>query len=531
MADLDSVLAAYDQSLKDDQERQRIGSSVLKPLIESSPALKANLEDAIQKGYVEKFVFSNDREGSGGSYQPNDKSIMLNDSSFSNPTNLIFVLGHEVQHAQSIKGAETPHSVALTAAIQQATTDQNGLPLAPIDNDNRRDYTRIVQDYVNGVRSEEAQAHIGGFNAINSYVEKRLGHTPTLKELYQAEPGRMSDFVDRTGISPFQAYHLKQGLTRSDDGSMEPSDQNIDRMKHYYADKFPGSFGDNHLLDYKHEAVLSAWAKIHSAEQQISEEASRAKLNVAAQQIGDDGALDENLYAITKNSYKIDFGPNGLDLNSAVLNFPEDGIVPVPDIRRDKNLASFRGEILSDEDIERFNPTTSANAVVQEADAIKQLKEQGLIDKTVAEKASDNWRGIKSKLGLSIEASVDSDPPLVKQAKAGIDKLWPESRHENPQTFENTATALALAAEKRGMGSIDHVVASKDGDRLIAVQGQDPAAPQAMSAGVVIAEAVKQPADDSLKQLRSSQAQSPSIDQVQQNQQTQDEPQRRASTH
>jgi hypothetical protein len=539
MSDLNSVLAAYDLSLKDDQERQRIGRAVLEPLIESSPALKANFESAIASGYVEKFVFSNDRDGSGGSYHSHDKSIKLNDSSFANQTNMIFVLGHEVQHAQSIKGADTPHSTALDAAIQRATTDANGAPAVPINDDHRRDYTQIVQNYVNGVRAEEAQAHIGGFNAINSFVEKRLGHTPTLKELYQAEPGRMSDFIDRSGISPFQSYQLKQGLTRSDDGSMALNDANIDKMKIYYADKFPGTFGDNHLLDYKHEAVLDAWAKIHAAEQQVSDNASRVNMNAAAQQMGPDGNLNADHYATTVNSYKINFAQGGLNLNPALLNFPPDGVVEVPDITRTMTLANIQAdatlEPLDRDQLEKqTNPATAANAVVKESEAIVLLKEQGVIEKTFAEKTSENWQGLKSKMGMSIEADADSDPPLVKQAKAGIDKLWPESRYENPEAFENTATALAAQAQKLGLNSIDHVLASKDGDRLIAAQGQDPSAPQARLASIVVADAVQQPSNESLKQLQPPQAQSTSIDPQQQpqlSQPSQDEQPRRASMH
>jgi hypothetical protein len=105
---------------------------------------------------------------------------------------------------------------------------------------------------------------------------------------------------------------------------------------------------------------------------------------------------------------------------------------------------------------------------------------------------------------------------LLQQSKQALAALGADGGLDDPKAFANAAAALAAEAQKSGLSSIDHVVKSTTGDRLIAVQGQDPATPDARLAAVELAQAVKQPAEQSLQALQGTPAPTPTVDPQQQ---------------
>ena len=79
----------------------------------------------------------------------------------------MFMLGHETEHARSMKGVN--YGVTrLAPAIER---------IARSDGPGPRDYTDAINAFAERTRAEEGRAHIGGFNAIASYVINCLLYT------------------------------------------------------------------------------------------------------------------------------------------------------------------------------------------------------------------------------------------------------------------------------------------------------------------------------------------------------------------
>jgi hypothetical protein len=116
---------------------------------------------------------------------------------------------------------------------------------------------------------------------------------------------------------------------------------------------------------------------------------------------------------------------------------------------------------------------------------------------TAAVARPDAMRALGRRNAIDLPAEVDApapEPALLQQSKQALATLGADGGLDDPKAFANAAAALAAEAQKSGLSSIDHVVKSTTGDRLIAVQGQDPATPDARLAAVELAQAVKQPA-------------------------------------
>lgn len=79
------------------------------------------------------------------------------------------------------------------------------------------------------------------------------------------------------------------------------------------------------------------------------------------------------------------------------------------------------------------------------------------------------------------------------------DRPSSDGPYQSPPS-NNLSAALALAATNQGLGTIDSVMLNKDGTRLIAVQG-NAQSEFCKTASVVIQDAIKQPADQSLAQI------------------------------
>ena len=451
----------------------------LEHAIEASPVLKTMLQQSIAAGYLERFTFGDAPDGAGGSYSPGDRSMNLNASSFRTESNLVFVLGHETQHSLSLQGQAAPYYTALTAAIGQRA--DLAAPMAT--HAAPRDYTDVVRDVVEGTRREEAQAHIGGFNALASYVrhERHLDRAPTEKELYQTEPGRMSDFINVSGLV-FKDYTLKPGLAREADGSMALSDGNIDRMKVYYADKFPGTFGDNGLMDYRNQAIHSAWQEIHTAEQRYVDH--HATLAIAGATRAD-ASLDPALRP-QQHAYGIDFA--ALGASPAVLKFPAGGVVDVIDTQYAIATRMHSGKPMEGAEIQALQRAVDPlqTAVVPNADARRALGRRAAIDAPP-----------------EVDGASAPEPALLRETRQAIEKsLGPNGGLADGTAFGNASAALAAEAQKSGLTAIDHVVKSVDGTRLIAVQGQDPTAADARHVAVEVAQATRQPEAQSLQALQ-----------------------------
>lgn len=534
MPTLEEALAAYDRGIASGDDRARYGRAMLERALDASPELKANLERALAAGDIQSIQFENDLvAGAGGQYDPHTRTLGIPRGSCDSLADTVFVLGHETQHALSLQGRPAPYEAQLEHDVEriQAGRVRRGdtTPSTRID---PSDYTLPVYDYIEGTRREEAQAHIGGFNALVSHLTKQNnGDPPSLRQLYEALPGRMGDFIDTAGSAPRLEYRLKAGLTLADDGRLEPTEANIDAMKRHYADKFPGTFGRNGLLDYRHTALVGAWEHIHDAEQRVVDDWNKAHWHEQTE--------DAHLRSPPPTyGYRIDF--EALGANPATLKFPHDGFVRVVDKSLEHAYLDDAGEREGAANPRRvainngFAPTR--DAVRPRDDAQYMLREQGILPNEFldafrsspnAEELTPNRVNHPAQLRAPAQSPLpllpplpqapealagsplarrDIEPALVAQARDALRHLEPSpfpprsGLQERGEMLENMAAGLALEAQRAGLDRIDRICWNKSNDRLIALQG-DPKAPDERHAVADPENIMNKPAAQSLSEL------------------------------
>lgn len=466
-ARLEVMLKEYHDALPVKYRVPVFGSDPLREAVNASPDLKAKLIDAISDGYLTKFTNEAALPGAAAEYRVSTRDIKVPESALDNKNDLIFLLGHENQHARSLQGIDYRQTVLKpdTLAISQSPPPH--------------DYTAPIAALVERTRAEEAQAHIGGFNAVVSALTAQ-GKGTTPEDIYRHNPGRMRDFIDVGGVFPNLTYQMKAGLTQQPNGSLDWTPANVTAMKGYYADKIPGSFGDNGLLNYRHDSVMEGWRLAHGYES-----VSLAGTN-------------------TSQNYTIDF--TGMGINPGMLNVPNGGPGGVGVISASDPIPNA------------MNPFHDfpTNAVVPRHTALTALGiphgpqpavvPPPLPTPSLTDSITSLWNKVTGNPieRLSPETPTTptpKEPPLFAQAIDGLGKLGKDSGVQNREEFLNAAAALAVAAEKNGLTSIDHVVKGSNGN-VFAVQGQDVASPLAQRAHIEIGDAVQQPSQQNLSQLQ-----------------------------
>jgi hypothetical protein len=235
---------------------------VLRELIASSPALKQQLEDAVSKGELTEFKGLPPGTNAGGQYSGTTMEIPVaklnkaaTDKAAANE--VVFVLGHETRH-----GLNNPTEKVALATFTKSLDD-----VAKVKG-GKHDHTTAVEGYIQHYRENEAQAHLSGWNALSSKLAKDKGSAPTLQEMYDANPGRMQDFIDRTGTAPKFAYAMKAGLTVDKDMQLPLDAANVKAMGGYYFDKplSKGSLGTNGNQNYPNYYGDGALANVKAYE-------------------------------------------------------------------------------------------------------------------------------------------------------------------------------------------------------------------------------------------------------------------------
>jgi hypothetical protein len=519
MPTLDEALDTYHDGIADRGERNLYGRETLKPILASSPVLKANIELALARGDINGFTFGQaDLDGAGGSYDTRTGTIDIPSASFTRSAAMVFVLGHETQHALSLRGqAEQPYVTRLKADIDGVQAAHIPPRLDPADPDPRvqpsphgapRDYTTAVARYVEGVRGEEAQAHIGGFNALVSFASRQKGGgVPTPQELYETLPERMGDFITRRGTAPNLTYEMKPGLTRATDGTLAFTPENVDAMKRHYADKFPGSFGDNGLLDYRHQSIQTAWKLIQHSEADITRVSSQDHQRDFYTRRTPD-------YVPVDNAYKIDFA--ALGANPAVMRYPPDGVLRTVDTFAGHKALDDAGARADDPRRDRIDDSVdlTRDAIRGREQASRLLREQGLLPSSGMQRVSDLAYSVfgsrnpddpvpnVARAPMQLPQAPAQDPDLLVQARTALGTMSGTGVLGDRVRFENVAAAMALQAHRDGLQQIDQVVTGPLPGRVFAVQGQDPAAPESRHATIDLAQAAARPAQDSLRDLQ-----------------------------
>lgn len=253
--DLDDMIDAY---AKGGPQQAKTAEGIREVLM-LSPDLNKRVLEAVRDGHLTRFSAENPGDNAAAGYNANSRTMHVRpnfNGSDSSYAEMMFVLGHETDHARSLKGQN--HAVSMLVPEVQR--------LAEAPSVGARDYTPIIGQYVDRQRAEEAQAHIGGFNAIASYTMQHVKPAPgkELQAIYGVDPLRMGDFISVTGDPA--TYALKAGLSVGKDFQMPKSAQNIEAMKGHYADKLI----DGDYMMYRQEAIKSGMEvvgrieKIHS---------------------------------------------------------------------------------------------------------------------------------------------------------------------------------------------------------------------------------------------------------------------------
>lgn len=242
---LERVLAAFDSAHQDAPE---LGKN-LRALLDASPNLKARIVDSIDRGHLLHFIALPAGENAAGRYDSYRKTIELPmeilKTAGSDPKSaaeLVFAMGHETGHSLN-----RPENLLATGELLDSVAK------ASRSKHESHDYTQVVANFIAHHRKDEAIAHIGGFNALSSWVLNANPHAG-LREIHSAHPDRMNDFIDRSGTPPECLFTLKAGLKIGAGMTLTVSPGNIEAMGMYYSDKPPGvaRVGTDGNQDYAH---------------------------------------------------------------------------------------------------------------------------------------------------------------------------------------------------------------------------------------------------------------------------------------
>lgn len=487
---LDQMLSDYRKTLPFSTRLPIFGSDPLRDAVNASPDLKDKLIRSVQAGYLVGFKNEAAEPGAYASHSVVEHKITVPQTSLDNKNELIFVLGHENQHALNLKGVNFREGLK---------REIEGIAAGP----QPHDYTATVKKLVDHTIQDEARAHIGGFNAVVSAL-KAEGTQPTPKNLYQFNPGRMRDFIEIHGAHPNCEYQMKPGLTLNNHGFLPGTPENVEAMKGYYPEKMPGTFGTNGLLNYRHQAVMDGVTMVHGIESVALTEATGTKIQewedaqeaqfksalaaASAAQSNGGGLVgvdmsnfqDPDPVKIVKDAnletrnYKIDFGQLGV--HPALLD--------VSKLGQDGNITVTNPVI---------NRQPLPDIVVQSHTGLELLRQEAEARQAALARAQQPQRPAPT------DSPDEAQSKLYLQAIGGMRGISVSPELSRGQML-NVAASLALESHKEGLTSIDKVVLGDKGN-LFAVQGDGVSS---LRAHVNIAEAKQQPSEDNLVKLHAS---------------------------
>jgi hypothetical protein len=316
---LEAMLKDFDARTKTATEHP---GNNLRDLLDKSPDLKARILDSIDKGHLQKFDPLPAGANAGGTYNSGNKTIELpmdymkrSNTDKAAAAELIFVMGHEIQHSFN----STASDKAVDGFKKQVDAIAKGA--------SPHDYTAAVKGFIDNFRKDEAGAHIGGFNAIASQVLKE-NPKATLKDFYNANPGRMEDFIDRSGTAPKFTYAMKPGLVLDKDQHLPATDKHVAAMGKYYFDQPPssahlGTKGNQDYPNYYGEWALNQIQRTEKREQDAALKADpkhvAPEIKINLKDIGLDKSLIDTGLRYTDSS------PRKRPLDEAPTHTPGDG--------------------------------------------------------------------------------------------------------------------------------------------------------------------------------------------------------------
>ncbi|MDO5610204.1 MAG: hypothetical protein Q4G62_05430, partial [Pseudomonadota bacterium] len=399
----------------------QIHADNLLALLKDSPALASQFNDAVAAGHLTEITPLTNPHA-GGEYNPQTKVISLPLSQLEadpngvfNPSEITFVLGHELQHGLNQDERTQAHQEFLNAI--DAKAQESGTP---------RDYTDASVALISADRRDEAGAQIAGWNAVLSMV-KTTHPAPSLEQIYDAHPSRMEDFIDRDISKTPYTYNLKGNLTLNDDLSMPFSEGNLEGMGVNYFDKSPADvrLGHNGNSDYPN--YYGAW--IISTIELYERHYNPVPANGETPPI----ALDMQKLGFQERLLE----ENGLHLSQPAhpLRYLDIGVTP-------PTQGLFQHTHGSYSHVFPISGQPYGGLAGEAPNASGPLPLQ------------------------------PHDQALLEQIRTGVAKLDAEHGRNPDDTSERISHSLLVTARRGGLERADHVFLSEDASRIFVMQGQ-----------------------------------------------------------
>lgn len=411
-------------------------------VINGSPTLIDQVNNAVAAGHLQQFAPLM-HANAGGEYDGQNKVMRLPLAMLTTPPSAqlsfdagepTFVLGHELQHGFN--------HVATTQAYRdffnEASLKAQELAVP-------HDYTVATSRLIAANRCDEAGAEIAGWNAIVDRV-KSTNPTPSLKDFYEEQPGRMKDFIDKSlGPTP-HTYTLKPNLTLNLDLTLSATAPNLEAMGQNYFDKppiNPGGLGHHGNSDYAN--YYGAYAVGVAAE--LERHYNPSQPGVTSPQM----ALDLPQLRLTEKLME----ENGINLGTNTQPMPY------------------------------FDSSTTPPT----AGLFQHTRATHQHTIPIAAQALEVERAALRQQGTTLQRSDPSqadhpDHALYRQIRGGVEKLETRPGHNDDPASEHRMTAsLLVLAKQKGLEQVDHVVLSgqrgdlQKGENVFLIQGQlaDPA--------------------------------------------------------
>lgn len=206
--------------------------STLKECIESSPVLVEQMNRAVTERRIKKLVLLEEDFTAGAAYDgdtslkaikmPLAKLCPSDKNKESSSRDMVFVLGHEIQHSFNYEERQRE--------VQKAVKEMRDIAK---DTDPINCYDHPVERWQSAARKDEASATLSGWNAAVSQL-RESGAEVSLASMLKNYPGRASDFVDEDPVT--KQVTPKPGLDFNPDLSISLTPGNVAAMGKYYYD-------------------------------------------------------------------------------------------------------------------------------------------------------------------------------------------------------------------------------------------------------------------------------------------------------
>ena len=396
----------------------------LQAVINASPVLIDQVNGAVAQGHLKKIVPLTNPHA-GGEYHGQHKEMHLPLARLASPAagrkldagELTFVLGHELQHGFNHAATMQAYQDFVKVARQAAKTDH--------------DYTGEIDDLLAANRRDEAGSEIAGWNAVVSHV-KTTKTNPTLGDIYDFQPGRMKDFIDRAGSYPNYTYAPKPNLTLNPDFTLSATPANLEAMGRNFFDKAPvdsnlGYYGKSDYANHYGTWPIQQAAQLerqHSPKPQIKVDLSQLRLS--------EKLLEENGINLGTNQQAVPYLDTG-------TNPPKAGL---------------------------FQHTATSHL---HASPLSRL----------AWKAEDA-RSNGPPVDCGAPSPADPGHPdhlMLEQIRKGVREVDEALGKPHDEASERMSRCLLAQCRQAGLRRVDHVVMGTNGTNVFAVEGQleDPA--------------------------------------------------------